>query len=569
MLPQVRGIRESTPTAPGAHAPRARPGEGVFGFANPEGRATLIAVRRVVGALAAAWLASCRCGDDSDADAPVAVPDVSDVEASPVDEPVATPTRLVISHGSELAAADLSRVVVLDLALAESDRIGRLAEIDAATVCDAIDLADAAQRAPALRELRISGCPMLLYGIGGFTRVESLALADTSLDALGVAQLAMLGALRRLTLTRVETPEELSLEPLAAIALQHVALADLPRETPLGDALDLWPDSLTSIELAGAWAAHDAMTQVGKARALERLELRDTRVGNFSLNQIKPLSRIRELVWRGDTFNDNSPLYFRDLAVTHFTCDCPRFGDGGLHTLRHNESIETLVLERSAVTGPGLAALERLPALRELVLRDRELGGAGFAALVPITTLRRLDLSGTATPGGLEGIGALRQLEQLRLGYREVDDRVAAELGQLTNLQDLDVSRTRISDAGLVHFGSLTNLRTLLLSRTRITNRGLAALVNAAGLRHLHVDHTDLVDAGVVHIGKLTALETLRIDHTLVTDVAVESLMGLAELQRLDVSDTVISAQGLARLATLPKLVALTSGTTAEPPADE
>jgi hypothetical protein len=41
--------------------------------------------------------------------------------------------------------------------------------------------------------------------------------------------------------------------------------------------------------------------------------------------------------------------------------------------------------------------------------------------------------------------------------------------------------------------------------------------------------------------------------------------MALAELQRLDVSDTVISAQGLARLATLPKLVSLTSGTMVEP----
>lgn len=537
----------------------------MFGFSPDRDRATLIAVRRLVGALAAACLASCRCGDESSDDAPRVVLDLPGVEAPPVDAPTATPTRLVISHGSELAAADLSAVEVLDLALSESDRLGRLAEIDAGTVCDAIDLAAAADRAPALRQLRISGCPMLLYGVGSFTRLESLALADTSLDPLGVAQLALLGSLRRLTLTRVEAPEALSLEPLAAIPLQHVALEDLPRDTPLGDALDLWPDSVTSIELAGDWAAHDAMTQVGKARALERLELRDTRVGNFSLNQIKPLSRLRELVWRGDTFNDNSPLYFRDLAVTRFTCDCPRFGDGGLHTLRHNESIETLVLERSAVTGPGLAALERLPALRELVLRDREIGGAGFAALAPITTLRRLDLSGTATPGGLDGIGALRQLEQLRLGYREVDDRVAAELGQLTNLQDLDLSRTRISDAGLVHLGSLTNLRTLLLSRTRITNRGLASLVNAAELRHLHVDHTDLVDAGVVHIGKLTKLETLRIDHTLVTDVAVESLMALAELRRLDVSDTVISAQGLARLATLPKLASLTSGTTVEP----
>lgn len=562
-----------TPRAPRAQPAKCARYRANRGFARTPLGSTLIAVRRLVGAILAASLAvslaSCRCDEESDVDAEAVAPEPEQADAPPVAEPTTTPTQLVISHGSELANVDLSLVESLDLALSESDRIGRLAEIDAATVCDAIDLSAMATRAPALRHLRISGCPMILYGLGGLTKLESLALADTMLDPLSVGQLALLTGLQRLTLTRVEAPEGLVLDPLAAIALQHVTLEDLPRDTPLGDALDLWPSTVTSMVLAGSWAAHDAMTQVSKAKALERLELRDTRVGNFSLNQIKPLSRLRELVWRGDTFNDNSPLYFRDLGVTRFTCDCPRFGDGGLHTLRHCESIEALVLERTAVTGPGLAALAKLPALRELVLTDRELGGVGFAALSPITTLRRLDLSGTAGPDAFEGLGALRQLEQLRLGYREVDDHVAVELGQLAGLRDLDLSHTRVSDAGLMHLGSLTNLRTLLLSRTRITNRGLAALVTATGLQHLAVDHTDLVDAGVVHIAKLTALESLRIDHTLVTDVAVDQLMALAKLQRLDVSDTVISAQGLARLATLPALVALSSGTTAEAPADE
>jgi hypothetical protein len=527
----------------------------------PARRSNLQPVLRTLALTAAVALAACR-GDEVPAAAePAEAPPATAPPLPEVAEP-SDPHRLVVSHGSELADAALGEVESLDLALAESDRLGRMTEVDAATACDGIDLAAIAGRAPRLRTLRISGCSGPIHDLAALGSLSSLVLSELALDASAITALSQLPQLTTLSLVRVSVPQkpELDLEPLAKLSVREIVLSDLDRDSWLGHVLGLWPQTLTRATLAGSWAGHDAMTQLGKAEALEHLELRDTRVGNFSLNQIKPLARLRALVWIGDTFNDNSPLYFRDLGVTDFTCDCPRFGDGGLHTLRHCESVERLSLPRSQVTGPGLAALGKLPALRELVLHDRDLGAVGIEALRTITTLRRLELSGVAADPSFAGLGGLVQLEQLRLHYADLEDRAAVELGRLVGLRDLDLARTQISDVGLTHFAALVNLRSLILSHTRVTNRGLSSLSGLAQLRQLYLDHTDVVDAAIVHLVPLRALESLRLDHTLVTDAAIESLLQLAELQRLDVTGTVITAEGLARLDTLPKLVDLAGG---------
>lgn len=450
---------------------------------------------------------------------------------------------------------DLAQVRELDLSLSEIDRLGRLDELDPATACTDLDLRDLARRAPLVQRLRVSGCAGALAELGAFAAIEELTLADVEVDAALVQRIAGLSHLHTLVLARVTTPDEIPVEPLRALQLRRVALHELEKDSPLALMLELWPTSVKEVSLVGSWAGHDAMTRLSKATAVEVLELRDTRVGNFSLNQIKPLTRLTELHWSGDTFNDNSPLYFRDLGVATFVCDCPRFGDGGLSTLRHCESVKRLELGHSRVTDAGLAALVRLPKLESIVLHDRDVGEAGFVALAAVTTLRELELTGdTATPA-LPHLGDLRGLEVLRLGYPSIDDRVAPELAKLVSLRTLDLSGTKISDVGLVALASMTSLHELSLSRTRITNRGLAHLAHATKLHSLALDHTDLVDAALVHLVRLGALERLRLDHTLVTDAGLVHLRELTALRTLDLSGTVVTEVGIAELrAALPAL---------------
>ncbi len=503
------------------------------------------------------------CGEaptvDATVDPPIAASDEA-VEQTAATKPTAGRT-LTVLHPSQLSQVDLAPVERLDLALAESDRLGQLTEIDAATACDGLDLASIVARAPRLTAVRLSGCTNALASVAAFAPVVTeLEIAEVEIDTARLRVLAGFSRLRTLTLSRVRVAEDLDPEVLRPLVLERIALMELERDSPLAGALEQWPKSLREIVLVGGWAGHDAMQRVAKAEAVTRLELRDTRVGNFSLNQIKPLSRLVEIDLIGTTFNDNSPLYFRDLPVTRFSCDCPGFGDGGLRTLRHCESVRELALRHTRVTGAGLAALGQLPDLTALELEGIDVGEPGFTALAQLPRLRRLDLVGAAADPQMPELGKLVRLEHLRLHYPELDDRAAPELAPLVALQTLDLSRTKISDAGLVSLAAMTQLRSLVLSHTRITNRGLAVLGELKSLEDLELDHTDLVDAAMVHVAKLQGLKKLRIDHSLVTDASVDALLQLHALERIDISGTAISPEAEARLATLPRMVEIKRG---------
>lgn len=480
----------------------------------------------------------------------------------------ASPSVLRIHHSDDLSSADFAAVEELDLALSVVDQLGHLAERETETACDRLDLRRIATAAPRLRSLRISGCAdALASGLGDFSaRLETLTLVDVSLDAGAIAELGRLEGLASLTLIRVE-PQTDVFRPLARLALTRLELHELGRDSELAALLELWPRSLRGVVLAGGWAGHKAMTSLSKAEALETLELRDTRVGNFSLNQIKPLHRLRQVSFRGDTFNDNSPLYFRELPVERFECACPRLGDGGLRSLRHSAGIRHLELHQSQVTGPGLGILSTLKHLRSVVIHDRDIGSEGLAALTELSELESLELSGTLAHTRLDQLGELTKLRRLVLDYREIDDRVAPQLAKLVNLEHLGLGGTGVSDEALSALEGLSALRVLLLDRTRVTNRGLAHVGKLELLEILALDHTDVVDAGIAHLAGLRNLQELTLDHTLVTDAAIDHLMGMKRLERLGLGGTVVTADGVAKLARLPNLRAVNlAGTRATGP---
>lgn len=465
---------------------------------------------------------------------------------------------MVVHHADELAGLDLAKVEHLDLAMSPVDQVGHLAELDEKTTCDALDLVALAGRLPRLTELRISGCQSSIHaGLSAFgPRLRSLTLADVTLDGVTIGNLEGLTGLTELRLTRVELGPD-RLEPLAKLPIERLVLAHLAKDSPLAQLLGLWPRSLKDVVLEGQWAGHDAMTSLSKAAATEVLVLRDTRVGNYSLNQIKVLPKLRDVTFEGNTFNDNSPLYFRELPVTRFVCNCPRVGDGALRTLRHTKTIERLELRETSISPAGMAILPKLEHLEELVLLDRDIGAEGFTALGQLPKLARLELSGDVENPRLPGLGALVGLEELRLGHPQLDDRVTEELAKLTALQVLDLTGTRISDVGLANLGKLRALQELYLGGTRVTNRGLEHIAALPELAVLALDHTDVVDEGLAAFAQHPSLRELRLGSTLVTDASIETLRSLPALKRLSLADTVVTRGAVARLGDHPTLEAI------------
>ncbi len=511
--------------------------------------------------LASLLFSACTCGeDDAPAPAPVPPPRVGTASADPAaaDEQTpwpADPRQVTIHDAADLARVDLAIVEHLDLALSAPDRVGFIDEGSPEDGCAGLDLVQLAGQTPKLVSLRVSGCVGAVQsGLGAFApRLTQLELADMRIDGVIVGRLAQLEKLEQLSLRRVSAGSE-PLTPLRKLDLQAVRLSDLPKDSEISLILDLWPRKLRSVVLEGNWAGHKAMLTLAKADALERLELRDTRVGNFSLNQIKPLDKLREVVFSGSTFNDNSPLYFRNLPIKSFECDCPRMGDVSLRSLRHSTGIRTLELRGTQITGVGLEAIEDLDELETLVLTGIDLGPKGFEALAKFPKLRQLHLAGELEHPLMEKLSLLTTLEALVLDYPTLDDRAMPELAALSRLRTLDLGGTQISDDGLASLEGLSNLESLHLHHTRVTNRGLASLKGLASLRVLELDHTDVVDAGVEHLTALSNLEELRLDHTLVTDAAVEHLAKLSRLERLNLGYTVVTREGVAPLSALPEL---------------
>jgi hypothetical protein len=503
------------------------------------------------------------CGGPTPTPTPAAgvLPPPPPVVAAPEPERVPPPPeKLVVSHPRELAELDLGRLVSLDLALSPEDRRERASQLrddlDYDHACAELDLTRLAERTPALRTLRISGCLDAVHaGLGALVGVESLELADVTLDGVVMGRIASLPRLRDLTLARVTQ----GAEPVALLArarLFSLVLRDLATDSGLaaiaGDVA-----GLQALTLEGQWAGHDALLEVADATALRDVKLLDTRAGNFSLHQLKPLTGLSRLTLRGPGFNDYSPLYVRDLPLTEFTCACPNLGDKGLRALGRQPGLRRLVLPQSRITGAGLEELAKL-GLQSIEIRGRDLGPDGLLALSRLPDLRTLVL-GLAPPltladPAMQHLGELAGLRMLVLDIPSLGDRVADELGELTGLVELDLGRTQISDNGLRALAGMHGLKVLRLHHTKVTHRGLAHLAGLTQLEVLELDHTDVVDGGVAHLKDLTALRVLRLDATLITDQSLQYLRGMDKLEQLNLADTVVTADGAATLLALPSL---------------
>jgi len=501
------------------------------------------------------------CGAAPEVATPIVeeAPVVEEVIAPP--EPTSPPTRLVAFHPDDLAG-DLSAVTELDLAFSPTDRLERRAGLDDPRsydqVCAGLDLTQLATRAPAVTSLRVSGCQAAVHvGLGDFKNVTALELADLTLDGVTMGRVASLPALRSWTLVRVKPGAEPAV--LGRLAIDTLVLRDLDEDSPLARVIGQAP-LLRTLALEGAWAGHDAMLVVPKASKLQAVRLLDTRVGNFSLHQLKPLLELREVHWQGTTFNDYSPLYVRDLPLQSFTCACPGLGDAGLKVLGRQRGLRTLVLPHSKISGAGLATLDKLDRLATVQVLRRDLGPDGLAALAALPALTELSLSvpGPLMDPTLEHLGELTGLRKLTLDMPALDDRAAPQLAPLKQLERLALGGSKISDVGLKALAGLTELTSLELHHTRVTNRGLAHLAKLVKLQTLELDHTALVDEGVAHLAGLTELRVLRLDKTLITDAALPHLLRMTKLERLNLSDTVVSDAGAVLLRQLPALRSVT-----------
>jgi serine/threonine protein kinase len=167
--------------------------------------------------------------------------------------------------------------------------------------------------------------------------------------------------------------------------------------------------------------------------------------------------------------------------------------------------------------------------------------------------LTGIDLSDTgANDADLARLGAVPELDFLRLSRTQVGNGGLAHLSGLGSLRVLALDSTRVSDAGLAHLSKLTGLVDLELSNTSVTDAGLAHLEKLTGMQVLNLGRTRVTDAGLAQLGAMNHLRKLYLNGTKVSDAGVARMVRRARRSRLppltllDLSGTRVSATGAA-----------------------
>lgn len=173
--------------------------------------------------------------------------------------------------------------------------------------------------------------------------------------------------------------------------------------------------------------------------------------------------------------------------VEHYSvvANDPAFDDAALAELaaKYGDRITNLLLQDTAVTDAGLAALAKFPRLHQLAIghhRWRARPGAPAPPPCPITD------------AGLAHLRGLNHLDLINLNGLPIPDAGLDALRDLPNLNSLYLFGTQVRGQGLARFRSLPRLSILYLDDAPLAEDGLKALAGATALRLLSLKQVPL-----------------------------------------------------------------------------
>ncbi|MBW3541547.1 MAG: DUF433 domain-containing protein [Planctomycetes bacterium] len=187
-------------------------------------------------------------------------------------------------------------------------------------------------------------------------------------------------------------------------------------------------------------------------RRLRRLHLAGSPVDDEGLSSLRHLSGLESLditlaPCAGTGFADLGQLErLRELAANG-----SGFTDEGLAALRHLPNLRSLAIEDTEITDKGLEHLALLRSLQSLdIQRCSRITDDGVRHLAALSGLERLDMDRTKVTGvGLAGFAESKNLEWLRLDGRMIDDEGLAVISTLKSLRALWMADLALSEMQL------------------------------------------------------------------------------------------------------------------------
>lgn len=165
--------------------------------------------------------------------------------------------------------------------------------------------------------------------------------------------------------------------------------------------------------------------------------------------------------------------------------------------------LRTLVLDAGVVQDSDVAAFSSLKSLEHLRLRESPLTDAGLTELGrgQLDALIILNLpQARPTAVGLEELGRLPRLRQLRIGGRQIDDAAVKSLADWPALTSLHLIQPAITDASLKTIAGMDQLTSFYLDECPLSDSAWEEFFALRPKLHVHIDqsHHDL-DAHADH----------------------------------------------------------------------
>jgi hypothetical protein len=156
-------------------------------------------------------------------------------------------------------------------------------------------------------------------------------------------------------------------------------------------------------------------------------------------------------------------------------------GDAALISLaKHPEVGAIQVLDATACTTKGFAALRALPNLRKLVLNRSGVTDKELAEIAGCGQLRVLVIpEAQVTDAGVAAVEKLPRLDTLDLSDNpRLTDKAAAHVKTLLRLENLFLNKTGLTDKGLAELKTLEGLRDLTVAGTKVTAKAAEAFAD-------------------------------------------------------------------------------------------
>ena len=244
------------------------------------------------------------------------------------------------------------------------------------------------------------------------------------------------------------------------------------------------------VDLRASWVTDSDIADLAAMPEVKTLDLSLTRITDHGLRLLRPAASITDLnLYYAEQITDEGLSAIKGWKhLRRLNLRGTKITDKTLEMLSTVPSLESLDIGFAEITDVGLDHLSLLPKLRELTIGGNKLTDDGVQLLRQLPQLTYLDLGGsqrtdsglwsiTLTDAGLESVGTLTELGELRLNGTSVSAPGLARLKGLNKLERLHLQGCkRVGDASTAVLAVLTQLRVLDLKDTAVTAEGVAQL---------------------------------------------------------------------------------------------